>query len=366
MSLPEQALLSLTDIPEDQETTLPKLRTSPPRSPISSSRTRQPSHTKTPSQSSQSTQLSESDTGEKIRCINEEETTMDKFNLEFAKLPKEYKPFKHLFIPSGKRKPFPEEFKMKIPLIPGATPPKPAKGYSLSPLDQRILDKFIDNGLKDGIIQLSKSPYAASIFLVPKPGTDKKRPVIDYRLLNAITIKNSSPLPNSQRIIDFLGSSKVFSKFNLRQGYWQIPVDPEDREKTAFIVPHQGLFKFLVMPFRLCNAPAIFMEFMRKVLGKLLKAEEAVAYLDDVLSHAENLIKNQTINIKILTRFNLWNLKLTWEKCAIKVDRINFLGYTFTHDQQIPQDSKITVIQHWPKPHNLKTLQSFLGFLNYY
>ena len=93
---------------------------------------------------------------------------------------------------------------MEIPLKPDAPLPQPAKPYSLSPLDQEILNKFIDEGLQDGIIQLSHSPIAAPIFLVPKPGKKEKQPVIDYHALNAATVKYRGPLPNAQKIIDFL------------------------------------------------------------------------------------------------------------------------------------------------------------------
>ena len=81
-------------------------------------------------------------------------------------------------------------YDLKIELEEGAMQPKPAKGYPLSPNDQKLMDEFLDKALEDGIIQISNSSYAAPIFLVKKPGTDEKRPVIDYRALNAITNKN--------------------------------------------------------------------------------------------------------------------------------------------------------------------------------
>ena len=118
------------------------------------------------------------------------------------------------------------------------------------------------------VIQPSSSPWSSPIVLVrKKDGT--LRFCIDYRHLNSITKTDTYPLPRVDDIVDQLGpSTKYFSTLDLASGYWQIPMDPSSREKTAFITTG-GLYEFKVMPFGLKNAPAVFQRLMEKILQQL-------------------------------------------------------------------------------------------------
>src|SRR6266498_489736 len=127
------------------------------------------------------------------------------------------------------------------------------------PLDQKD-QIWIKQELKDllekGIIRESTSPYSVSIVVVDKK-TDDRRMCIDYRDLNARTKKNSYPIPRQTEIFTSFQRAQWFTSLDLASGYWQVGMDEKDKEKTAFITPW-GLFEWNVMPFGLCNAPAIF------------------------------------------------------------------------------------------------------------
>ena len=110
--------------------------------------------------------------------------------------------------------------------------------------------------LKAGVIQESTPPWAAPVTLTPKKD-GSYRFCIDYRKLNAVTVKDSYPLPLIRDIFDQLGGPQVFSTLDLKSGYWQIPVAPKDRYKTA-LTCHRRLLEFRQMPFGLANAPAVF------------------------------------------------------------------------------------------------------------
>ena len=108
------------------------------------------------------------------------------------------------------------------------------------------------------------------------------------------------------------------------------------------------------------------MEFIHKVLDEELKKQESAVYLDDVLLYHEMQLKNRATNIRLLEQFDHWGLKLSWKKCQIETTKVDFLGFTFSKELHIPQDSKIKAIQEWETPTKLKELQSFLGFINFY
>ena len=143
------------------------------------------------------------------------------------------------------------------------------RGYRLPHHQKNALEEIIKDLLKKGIIRLSHSPYSSPAILVKKKDMTW-RLCIDYRKLNAHTIKNNYPIPMIEDLLDELNGAKIYTKLDLRSGYHQIRMKEEDIGKTAFST-HIGLFEFLVMPFGVTNGPPSFTELMQTVLGPLLR-----------------------------------------------------------------------------------------------
>jgi hypothetical protein len=169
-----------------------------------------------------------------------------------------------------------------IELKPG-TAPISRRPYHMAPKELVEIKKQLEL-LEKGFIHPSSSPWGCPAIFVKKDGTLRMR--VDYRPLNAVTIKNKYPLPCIDALFDQLASAKVFSKIDLRLGYHQIKIRPQDIPKTAFSTRY-GLYEYLVMSFDLTNAPAYFMYLMNLVFMPELD-KFVVVFIDDILIYSKN------------------------------------------------------------------------------
>ena len=228
---------------------------------------------------------------------------------------------------------------------------------------QEEVNKQLDTILENNIIQPSKSPWASGIVLVKKKdGT--KRFCIDCRRLNDVTMKDPYPLPRKDESLDQLSGSKWFSCLDLSAGYWQVEVDPEYRQKTAFST-RRGLFEYNVMPFGLCNAPATFERVMETVLSGL-HWQICLIYLDDIIIFGKtfgDMINNLEM---VLQRFEMAELKLRPQKCQLFQKEVEFLGHIINESGVNTDPKKIECIADWPIPRNVREVRSFLGLCGYY
>ncbi|KAK2918385.1 hypothetical protein Q8A73_002756 [Channa argus] len=213
------------------------------------------------------------------------------------------------------------------------------------------------------IIEPGDSPWAAPMVMVwEKMG--KWRPCVDYRRLNAITKKDSYPLPRIDDALDYVAGSCWFSSLDLRSGYWQVELAPEARSKTAFTIG-QGLWQFKVMPFGLCNAPATFERLMERVL-KDIPRSRCVVYLDDLLVHAkgfEDAINNLA---GVFMAIRQAGLRLNPAKCHLLARETQFLGHVVNEHGVTTDRAKVAAIKEWPQPTTTSELRSFLGLASYY
>ncbi len=188
------------------------------------------------------------------------------------------------------------------------------------------------------------------------------RPCGDYRRLNLATTPDSYPLPNIQDLSSRLHGCSIFSKLDLRNGYYQIPVQEGDIHKTAVITPF-GLWEFLRMPFGLRNAGQSSQRFMDEVLSGL---DFAFCYLDDILIGSSSTEEHLQHLHLVLQRLQEYGLVLNMEKCELAQQEIDFLGHHITADGATPILRHVQAIQDFPAPQDKKQLQTFLGVVNFY
>ena len=235
--------------------------------------------------------------------------------------------------------------------------------YSLSQVEMSALKDYIKENIIKGFIRKSRSPAGAPILFVRKPdGT--LRLCVDYRRLNAVTIRNSYPLPRINDLIEAFKGSKIFSKLDLRSAYNLVRVKEGHEYLTAFRTPI-GHFEYLVMPFGLRNAPSVFQHFIQDVLGELI-GDHVQVYLDDIIIYSNNL-EDHIVHVKNVLSLLIKNgLYVKKEKCEFHVKETTFLGFTISVNGLTMDQNKVKSIIEWPTPKNVKELQSFLGLCNFY
>ena len=233
--------------------------------------------------------------------------------------------------------------------------PLPCRNYTVCQLLQDMATK--------GVISPSKSPWASPIVLVKKKdGTTHF--CIEYRKVNDATTKDAYPLPRVDDTLDTLAGSVWFSTLDLKSGYWQVEVAPEDHEKTAFCT-QEGLFEFNVMPFGLCNAPATFQHLMDSVLAGLQWSSYLV-YLDDITIMGRTFEEHLGNLQQVLERLQQAGLKLQPKKCHFLQHKVNFMGHIISSTGISPDPSKTSKVKEWPRSTSVQEAQQFLGLANYY
>jgi hypothetical protein len=187
---------------------------------------------------------------------------------------------------------------------------------------------------------------------------------VDYRALNKVTIKNKYPIPLIQDLMDRLCGASIFTKLDLRLGYWQVRVADGDEHKTTCVTRY-GSYEFLVMPFGLTNASAIFCNLINDVLYDFLD-NFVVVYLDDIVIYNRGIEDHVTHLSKVLSRLREYELYMKREKCEFPKAKIMFLGHLIREGQVKMDPRKIQAIVERTAPKSIPELRSFLGLTNYY
>ena len=230
----------------------------------------------------------------------------------------------------------------------------------LSPQRRKAVEKEFLELEKSGIIRRSKSPWASPLHVVTKKdGTF--RPCGDYRQLNNLTIMDAYPLPIIKDILHSLTGTTIYSTIDLYKAYHQIPVAPEDVQKTAVITPF-GLYEYLFMPFGLRSAAQTFQRHIDSTLSGL---DFAHPYIDDILV-ASSSIKQHHEHLRIIfRRLHNNNLQVNFSKCSFFQKQVSFLGHIITPNGHSPQPDRLQQLKNIELPKTTTEMRSFLGTLHF-
>ncbi|GJS98259.1 reverse transcriptase domain-containing protein [Tanacetum coccineum] len=251
-------------------------------------------------------------------------------------------------------------------------------GEILEVQGERQVIKLLDAGL---IYPISDSPWVSPVHCVPKKGgmtvvqnDDNEliptrlvtgwRVCIDYRKLNDATRKDHFPLPFMDQMLERLAGNEFYCFLDGFSGYFQIPIDPQDQEKTTFTCPY-GTFAYKRMPFGLCNAPGTFQRCMTAIFHDMIERTMEV-FMDDFSVFGDNFSKCLDNLDKMLNRCEETNLVLNWEKCHFMVKEGIVLGHKISKSGLEVDRAKVEVIAKLPYPTTVKGVRSFLGHAGFY
>ncbi|EFP04464.1 hypothetical protein CRE_25636 [Caenorhabditis remanei] len=234
--------------------------------------------------------------------------------------------------------------------------------YRVSPQQREKLEKELKFMKDNGLIEESTSPYTSPLLSIPK-ANGEIRIVIDYRRLNLITRSRTYIMPNTIDVTEEASRGKLFSVFDIAQGFHTIPMHEAHKERTAFCC-HMGVFQYRYMPMGLKGAPDTFQRAMAEVEKQFTGT--MILYVDDLIvvsrdeeEHLRNLEEFFQLMINM-------GLKLKAEKSQIGRTKISFLGFVIENNTIQPSGEKTEAIRKFPTPTTLSEVKSFLGMSGYF
>ena len=224
------------------------------------------------------------------------------------------------------------------------------------------IERECEQLMAQDIIEPSHSSYNCRILPIRKPD-GSLRLCMDYRELNSKTIPDRFPMTNLLDSVYSLHGHKYFTSIDLVRGYYQMEVDKDSREYTAFSTS-KGHWQYKRMPFGLKNAPAAFQRAMQNILSAFPRSR-VIVYLDDILIIEKDFVKHKELVDQVLKMLESHGIKIKLEKCSWFKDKVQFLGHEVSTMGVRKHPSYIKKISEFPKPETVKQLQEFMGLVNW-
>ena len=244
----------------------------------------------------------------------------------------------------------------------GKTPPWGLL-YSMSQDKLKVLKKYLEENLSKGFIRASFSPVASPVIFACKP-EDGLRFCIDYRQLNAITIKNQYLLPLIKKTLERIYKIKIYSKIDIIAAFNCLRMQQGEEKKTAFQTRY-GLYEYLMMLFGLANALSSFQNFINNILYRMLD-KFCTTYIDDILMYNNSKKEHQTRIRKVLAALQKAGLQADIDKCKFHITKISYLRLIISIEGICMDPKKVEAVQNWETPTCVRDVQVFIAFANFY
>ena len=246
----------------------------------------------------------------------------------------------------------------------GEAKPFRLRQYPLSPALMRCLNEELNRMLGDGIVEPCQSPWSSPVLLVKKK-SGEYRFCFDGRRLNSVTVRDAYPLPRVEQILDRLRDAKFLSTLDLRQAFWQIPLDEESKPKTAFSIPGRGLFQYNVLPYGLADSPKRMQRLIDHVFGPALEPY-VFGYIDDLIVATNSYEEHIKVLNEVYRRLSDANLVVNFEKCNFCRPSLKYLGYVVSQDGLQTDPEKVSAVENFPRPETVTQIKRFVGLVGWY
>ena len=235
------------------------------------------------------------------------------------------------------------------------------KPYPLPYAMREELRNEVDTMLEMGVVRPSTSPYASPIVMVKKKDGSNKV-CVDFRKLNKITEVDPEQMTTAEELFRRLSGKKYLLKIDLTKGYWQIPVAPEDVQKTSFVTP-DGQYEFTRMPVGMVNSGATLVRVLRKILEGI---PGVGSYIDDIVIYSDSWEDHLRTLKELFGRLRKARITARPTKCLLGASRMEFLGHQVGGDVITPSRDNPEKVRNTPRPTTKKQVRSFLGLIGYY
>ena len=250
--------------------------------------------------------------------------------------------------------------KHKIVLKDLDTPPFKERFHRIPPPQFDEVREHLKLMLNAGVIRPSNSQWCNAVVLVRKKD-GSLRFCIDFRKLNSLTVKDSHPLPCICETLDSLTGAAHYSTYDMNSGFWQVPMDEESKQYTAFTLGSMGLYECESMPFGLC----LFQRLMQNCVGKL-NLTYCLIYLDDVIVFSETPEEHLQRMCVVFDHLREHGLKLKPSKCDVFKSEINYLAHNVSQKGVLPSKKNLESIAQCPPPDTYTKVKSFVGLVGHY
>ena len=254
--------------------------------------------------------------------------------------------------------------KHKIVLKDSDTPPFKERFCQIPPPQLDEVRAHLKMMLDAGVIRPSNSPWCNAVVLVRKKDVSLHFR-IDFQKLNSLTVKDSHPLPRICETLESLAGAAHYSTFNMNSGFWQVPMDEESKQYTAFTLGSMGLYERKSMPLWLCSTPPTFQRLMLNCLGEL-NLTYCLIYLDDVIIFSQTEEEHLERMHVVFDRLCKHGLKLKPSKCDMFKTEINYLAHHVSKKGVLPSKKNLQAIAGCPPPDTYTKVKSFVGLVDHY